>query len=535
MRCSTLGVKIVVDTDKSTGPRTGADRTVIADSNEAVAGPVHVVWRQDGAEQKGTFTESFTIGRDSTCDISIADSGVSRLHARIFSASGQWHVEDLDSSNGSFLDSVRIREAVLPMTSTLQFGSGCKLWLNVPEATSNITDEEISERYFGKSVDRWVGDRTRRVRAAYHRVDRKQKRRYRGMITMVFVALIVSIGIGTYQYLMLQKTRELATNIFYGMKAVQVQVARIEDLVRDSGDVKLIDEAKSRREEVKALEAQYDQFLEDLDVLGPDLSEKDRVILRVARMLGECELTMPPEFTDAVKSYIHKWRVTNRLRRSVKRMQEQNLTEVVSQAMLENDLPPQFLYVALQESGFDNKAVGPKTRFGIAKGMWQFIPSTARRYGLRTGPLVELPIYDPKDDRFNPELATRAAARFLRDIYSKEAQASGLLVMASYNWGPNNIRRRIREMPNNPRERNFWELLKKHDIPTETYDYVLYIFSAIVIGEDPVLFGFDFDNPLQDVELSLPEDPASAARNDQREARDSASSLVPTAAARPAI
>ena len=70
-------------------------------------------------------------------------------------------------------------------------------------------------------------------------------------------------------------------------------------------------------------------------------------------------------------------------------------------------------------------------------------------------------------------------------------------------------------MPNNPRERNFWELLKKHDIPTETYDYVLYIFSAIVIGEDPVLFGFDFDNPLQDVELSLPEDPASAARNDQ--------------------
>jgi soluble lytic murein transglycosylase-like protein len=184
-------------------------------------------------------------------------------------------------------------------------------------------------------------------------------------------------------------------------------------------------------------------------------------------------------------------------------MQAQNLTEVVSQAMLENQLPPQFLYVALQESGFDNQAIGPKTRFGIAKGMWQFIPSTARQYGLRTGPLVELPIHDPKDDRFKPELAARAAARYLRDIYSKDAQGSGLLVIASYNWGPNNIRRRIRQMPNNPRERNFWELLKEHDIPTETYNYVFYIFSAIVIGEDPALFGFDFDNPLQDVELSL--------------------------------
>jgi len=441
------------DTDKPTDPQTDHDETVVTDSIEAIAGQVHVVWRQDGAEQKSTFTESFTIGRDSSCDVSIADPGVSRLHARISPAGGQWHVEDLDSGNGTFLDSVRIHEAVLPMTSTLQLGDEFKLWFNVPEAPSNITDDEIAERYFGGTADHELGDRTLRVRAAYRHLDKKQKLRYRAIITTVFVVLIAAIGVGAYQYLMLQKTRELATNMFYGMKAVQVQVARLEDMVRDSGDAEFIDEAKSRREEVQALEAQYDQFLEDLDVLGPDLSEEDRVILRVARMLGECELTMPPDFADAVKSYIHKWRVTNRLRRSVERMQEQNLTEVVSQAMLENDLPPQFLYVALQESGFDNQAIGPKTRFGIAKGMWQFIPSTARRYGLRTGPLVELPIHDPKDDRFKPELAARAAARYLRDIYSKEAQASGLLVMASYNWGPNNVRQRIREMPNNPRER----------------------------------------------------------------------------------
>ena len=488
------------DTDKPTDPQIDHDETVVKDSFEAIAGQVHVVWRQDGVEQKSTFTESFTIGRDSSCDVSIADSGVSRLHARISPADGKWHVEDLDSGNGTFLDSVRIREAVLPMTSTLQLGDEFKLWFNVPEAPSNISDDEIAERYFGDTADHELGDRTLRVRAAYRHLDKKQKLRYRAIITTVFVVLIATIGVGAYQYLVLQKTRELATNMFYGMKAVQVQVARLEDVVRDSGDAELIDEAKSRREEVQALEAQYDQFLEDLDVLGPDLSEEDRVILRVARMLGECELTMPPDFADAVKSYIHKWRVTNRLRRSVERMQEQNLTEVVSQAMLDNDLPPQFLYVALQESGFDNQAIGPKTRFGIAKGMWQFIPSTARRYGLRTGPLVELPIHDPKDDRFKPELAARAAAHYLRDIYSKDAQASGLLVMASYNWGPNNVRQRIREMPNNPRERNFWELLKEHDVPTETYNYVLYIFSAIVIGENPALFGFDFDNPLQNVE-----------------------------------
>ena len=182
------------DTDKPTDPQTDTDETVVLDSDGAAAGPVHVVWRQDGVEQKSTFTESFTIGRDSTCDVSIADSSVSRLHARISPVSGQWHVEDLASGNGSFLDSVRIHEAVLPMTSTLQLGCKYKLWLNVPEAPSNITDEEIAERYFGDTADHELGDRTLRVRAAYLRVDKKQKRRYRVIISMVFVALIATIG-----------------------------------------------------------------------------------------------------------------------------------------------------------------------------------------------------------------------------------------------------------------------------------------------------------------------------------------------------
>jgi hypothetical protein len=51
-------------------------------------------------------------------------------------------------------------------------------------------------------------------------------------------------------------------------------------------------------------------------------------------------------------------------------------------------------------------------------------------------------------------------------------------------------------MPENPRQRNFWELIKRHKIPDETYNYVYYIFAAAVIGENPQLFGFDFDNPL---------------------------------------
>ena len=54
------------------------------------------------------------------------------------------------------------------------------------------------------------------------------------------------------------------------------------------------------------------------------------------------------------------------------------------------------------------------------------------------------------------------------------------------------------QMPANPEERNFWKLLARYRerLPKETYDYVLYIVSAAVIGENPRLFGFQFDNPL---------------------------------------
>jgi hypothetical protein len=130
--------------------------------------------------------------------------------------------------------------------------------------------------------------------------------------------------------------------------------------------------------------------------------------------------------------------------------------------------------------------------------MWQFIPETAVKYGLHIGPLAELRRPDPGDDRHHYDLETKAAARYIKDLYSTDAQASGFLVMACYNWGEDYVLPLVRKLPPNPKDRNFWRLLAvdKAKIPEETYNYVFYIVSAAVIGEDPRLFGFDFDNPL---------------------------------------
>jgi membrane-bound lytic murein transglycosylase D len=482
------------------------EKTVIGDTSETSRAEeenqaISISWLADGKKQTADFdptvTQSITIGRGTACDVRLDDGAVSRQHIRVYHEHGQWYATDLNSGNGTLLDAVRIEKAILPAHATLRFGrGGPKIWIDAPGAPAGASVEDFAEHYFGDPSDQEAGHRTLMVRRAFRKVSQKHSRQKFSVAFGAAAVLILSAGIGIDQFLMLQEARQLGVSIFYEMKTVQVQVARLEDAVRASGDTARVAEFNSRREEMRAMEVQYDQLIDELGVMDSGLSDEDRIILRVARMFGECELDIPDGFVREVKTYIEKWKATGRLEQALARLKRDDLAPIISAAMLENHLPPQFLYLALQESDFNPMAIGPETRFGIAKGIWQFMPATAWHYDLSTGPLVEVSRHDPLDERFDVELSTYAAARYLRDIYSHEAQASGLLVIASYNWGPNNIRKRIREMPDNPRERNFWQLLKQHDIPQETHDYVFYIVSAIVIGEDPALFGFEFENPL---------------------------------------
>jgi len=191
VRCSPSGRNFVLaDTDKPSAT-TAATPTVIADAVEAVTvvGPLHVVWRQDRVEHKKTCKQRFTIGRDASCDIIFDDSVVSREHAEIYPAGSDWRVNDLESANGSFLDDVPIRQAILPLSSTLQLGNGPKLRLQNPTAQKKVTAEDIAERYFSDDDDESAGSRTLMVRNALRKVGTKQKRRYRGIIAFVVIAL----------------------------------------------------------------------------------------------------------------------------------------------------------------------------------------------------------------------------------------------------------------------------------------------------------------------------------------------------------
>ena len=151
-------------------------------------------------------------------------------------------------------------------------------------------------------------------------------------------------------------------------------------------------------------------------------------------------------------------------------------------------LPEDLAFVAMIESGYNPLAV---SRAG-AKGMWQFMAGTARRYGLRVDQWV--------DERLDPEKSTTAAAKYLRDLYHQFG--SWALAKAAYNAGEVKVIRAIKAANST----DFWALARTRFLRQETREFVPAIHAATVIGRDPQRFGFtpDEHTPLAIEKVMVP-------------------------------
>ena len=123
-------------------------------------------------------------------------------------------------------------------------------------------------------------------------------------------------------------------------------------------------------------------------------------------------------------------------------------------------MPLELTAMAVIESALNTKAVS-RAR---AKGMWQFMYSTAKRYGLTINSYV--------DERFDPIASAHAAARYLRDSYLIFGDWS--LAIASYNCGAGNVNKAIRRSGGS---KDFWEIYPY--LPRETRGYVPSFFAAL--------------------------------------------------------
>ena len=318
------------------------------------------------------------------------------------------------------------------------------------------------------------------VRHVYERM-RRTNRIWRAVAAVGVLAAVGFAGRLYYVNRRIATIRREAADVFYRLKAVELEVDRLRT------DAPERQEYRDRR---ARLESVYAEWRGLLDQSSNDPADVRAIRAAVAR-LGEAPMLVSNGFIRDVRSRIAEWRRNGDFTSSVRVAADSGYPEQIESVLVANNLPPDLVWLAFQESRFSPRAVGPPTRFGIAKGMWQLLPATAKQYGLRVGPLVGEPRYDPRDQRHNPARATYAAVRYVSDLYTIDAQGSGLLVMASYNAGSTLVLRLLRTLPATPRDRNFWQLLEHHrdEVPDETYGYVVGIVAAAALAAEPKAFG----------------------------------------------
>ncbi len=83
----------------------------------------------------------YTIGRQTEADICIPDPSVSRQHARIFFMHDEEILEDLNSTNGSFVNGVRVTRCVLQDNDIIRIGDATMLFQGLHQNTKQVTLE----------------------------------------------------------------------------------------------------------------------------------------------------------------------------------------------------------------------------------------------------------------------------------------------------------------------------------------------------------------------------------------------------------
>ena len=143
---------------------------------------------------------------------------------------------------------------------------------------------------------------------------------------------------------------------------------------------------------------------------------------------------------------------------------------LIEQVLRANNIPDDFKYLAVAESGLSN-VVSPKK----AVGFWQLLEGTAKDYGLE--------VTNEVDERYHLAKSTEAACKFFKESY--EVYDSWTLTAASFNAGRRGIDRQIVRQKQN----DYYDLL----LFEETARYIYRILALKLVMSNPEEYGFYLD------------------------------------------
>jgi membrane-bound lytic murein transglycosylase D len=180
---------------------------------------------------------------------------------------------------------------------------------------------------------------------------------------------------------------------------------------------------------------------------------------------------LPLMMTDQVAGYINYFSTRGRPTLEHGLTLSGRYRDLIESVLKEEGVPQDLIYLAQAESGFHPYAV---SRVG-ARGIWQFMGSRAKGYGLHRDLWV--------DDRQDPEKSTRAAAHHLKDLYNQFGD--WYLAMAAYNSGPGTVQSAVKRTG----YADFWELYRRNVLPKETRNYVPIIVAVAIMTKNPSQYG----------------------------------------------
>src|SRR5713226_3643207 len=254
---------------------------------------------------------------------------------------------------------------------------------------------------------------------------------------------------------------------------------RLGNLYRHIVETVSADELEAFRDgdgfrEQKATPAPIDEIAE---VPIPEAGNLDPNLRgRAEREVNSISHDLPLMVNDPVLAYLNYFRtargsaiVETGLRRAGR------YREMVQRVLREEGVPQDLVFLAQAESAFLPQAV---SKAG-ARGMWQFMSFAGRKFGLEKTWWV--------DERQDPEKATHAAARDLRELYGQFGD--WYLAMAAYNSGAGTVQHAVERTG----YADFWELYRRNVLPRETKNYVPIILALTLISKDPARYGIEFD------------------------------------------
>lgn len=221
----------------------------------------------------------------------------------------------------------------------------------------------------------------------------------------------------------------------------------------------------------------FNDFLEASKHIDESLSTDNKDSIYVAR-LNALMSPVPLQYNYEVRA-------------AIERFSSKGYAQIMSYAyyyfpMIEEELTKAGLPIELRAMAVIESSLNPTvTSRAGAKGLWQFMPRTGKEYGLEINSLV--------DERCNPLLATRAACKYLKNMY--QAYGDWTLAIASYNCGPGSVNRAIIRSGGDPKNYHgsFWDVYE--ELPTETRGYVPYFMGATYAFAYHKAHGVEYSKP----------------------------------------